>query len=64
MKKTIYLALALATGMVGFTSCEDQLDIEQKGVVDADVFYNNPDNALGSLTAAYQGFVGNVLGRL
>ena len=63
MKKTIYLALALATGMVGFTSCEDQLDIEQKGVVDADVFYNNPDNALGSLTAAYQGFVGNVLGR-
>lgn len=63
MKKTIYLALALATGMVGFTSCEDQLDIEQKGVVDADVFYNDPDNALGALTAAYQGFVGNVLGR-
>lgn len=63
MKKTLYLTLALAAGMVGFTSCEDQLDIPQKGVVDAEVFYNNPDNALGSLTAAYEGFICNVMGR-
>ena len=63
MKKTLYLALALAAGMVSFTSCEDQLDIPQKGVVDADEFYNNPDNALGALAAAYQGFTGNVMGR-
>ena len=63
MKKILYFTLALATSMVGFTSCEDQLDIEQKGVVDADEFYNNPDNALGALTAAYESFTGDVMGR-
>ena len=56
MKKSLYFALALATGMAGFTSCNDQLDIEQKGVVDSETFYNNEDNALGALTSAYEGW--------
>ena len=63
MKKSLYFALALATGMAGFTSCNDQLDIEQKGVVDSETFYNNEDNALGALTSAYEGFIVNVLAR-
>lgn len=45
------------------TSCEDQLDIEQKGVISSDNFYQTDDDAEAALVAAYEGFMCNVVGR-
>ena len=66
MKKILFstiLALA-ATGTMTFTtSCEDQLDIEQKGVVPMEKFYKTDADAEAALVAAYEGFMCNVVGR-
>lgn len=56
------LALAL-TGSVSFTSCESQLDIEQKGATWEDQFYKTDADAEAALVAAYEGFMCNVVGR-
>ena len=45
------------------TSCEDQLDIEQKGVVLPENFYQTDADAEAALVAAYEGFMCNVVGR-
>ena len=45
------------------TSCEDQLDIEQKGVILPENFYQTDDDAEAALVAAYEGFMCNVVGR-
>ena len=45
------------------TSCEDQLDIEQKGVVPMEKFYKTDADAEAALVAAYEGFMCNVVGR-
>ena len=45
------------------TSCEDQLDIEQKGVISSDNFYQTDADAEAALVAAYEGFMCNVVGR-
>ena len=45
------------------TSCEDQLDIEQKGVISSENFYQTDDDAEAALVAAYEGFMCNVVGR-
>lgn len=63
MKKTIYSALALAAGLAALTACEDQLDIEQKGVTATENFYNTDADAEAALVAAYEGFMCNVCGR-
>lgn len=63
MKKTLYSVLALAMGAVAFTSCEDQLDIEQKGVTSIENFYKTDGDAEAALAAAYEGFMCNVVGR-
>lgn len=56
------LALAMA-GMTTFTSCEDQLDIQQKGVTLPENFYKTDADAESALVAAYEGFMCNVVGR-
>ena len=56
------LALAL-TGTVSFTSCESQLDIEQKGTTYEEQFYKTDADAEAALVAAYEGFMCNVVGR-
>ena len=56
------LALAL-TGSVSFTSCESQLDIEQKGATSEEQFYKTDADAEAALVAAYEGFMCNVVGR-
>lgn len=64
-KKVLYstiLALAL-TGTVTFTSCESQLDIEQKGATSTEQFYKTDADAEAALVAAYEGFMCNVVGR-
>ena len=63
MKKTYIAALAMAAGLLGFSSCADQLDIPQKGVTPTDNFYASDADAEASLAAAYVGFMGNVVGR-
>ena len=45
------------------TSCEDQLDIEQKGVIPSENFYQTDADAEAALVAAYEGFMCNVVGR-
>jgi hypothetical protein len=63
MKKTLYAMLAIAAGVMLLPSCEDQLDIEQKGVTSIDDFYQTDDDAEAALVAAYEGFMCNVVGR-
>ena len=45
------------------TSCEDQLDIEQKGVISSENYYQTDADAEAALVAAYEGFMCNVVGR-
>ena len=55
MKKIIIPMLALVSG-VALTSCEDQLDIEQKGVTDIANYYAEKD-CESALATAYEGFM-------
>ncbi len=66
MKKIIFstlLTLAAAGTVTLTTSCEDQLDIDQKGVTPTDSFYKTDADAEAALTAAYEDFIVNVFGR-
>ena len=66
MKKILFstiLALAATGTMTLTTSCEDQLDIEQKGVIPSENFYKTDADAEAALVAAYEGFMCNVMGR-
>lgn len=62
MKKTLFSLLAIAA-TVPFTSCEDRLDIEQKGVTAIENFYKTDADAEAALVAAYANFATNVPGR-
>lgn len=62
MKKTLFSLLAIAAA-VPFTSCEDRLDIEQKGVTAIENFYKTDADAEAALVAAYANFATNVPGR-
>lgn len=55
MKKIIIPMLALVSG-VALTSCEDQLDINQKGVTDISTYYTEKD-CESALATAYEGFM-------
>lgn len=55
MKKIIIPMLALTAG-VAFTSCEDQLDIPQKGSITTENFYQSDADCLKALASAYEGF--------
>ncbi len=66
MKKIIFstlLTLAAAGTVTLTTSCEDQLDIDQKGVTPTDSFYKTDADAESALTAAYENFILYVFGR-
>ena len=66
MKKILFstiLALAATGTMTLTTSCEDQLDIEQKGVILTENFYKTDADAEAALVAAYESFMCNVMGR-
>lgn len=60
--KKIYLAALLGAGLV-FSACEDKLDIEQKGVITTDKFYDESDaSAESAMTNAYETFALNIAG--
>ena len=66
MKKILFstiLTLAATATMTLTTSCEDQLDIEQKGVISFENYYQTDADAEAALVAAYEGFMCNVVGR-
>lgn len=63
MKKTLYSLVAISAGTFAFTACEDQLDIEQKGVVAVESYYKNDDDCEKALTSVYENFNVNTVGR-
>ncbi|MCR4603476.1 MAG: RagB/SusD family nutrient uptake outer membrane protein [Prevotella sp.] len=62
MNKIIIPMFALAAG-VAFTSCEDKLDIEQKGTISTENFYATDADCEKALASAYEGFMVNTVGR-
>ena len=63
MKTKIFFAALLGAGMMTFTSCNDKLDIDQKGVIPYDEFYNNTDeSAESAMTNAYAQFALDIAG--
>lgn len=63
MKTKIFFAALLGTALAITPSCTDKLDIDQKGVVPYDSFYDNSDdNAESAMTNAYAAFAINIGG--
>ncbi|MDO4461091.1 MAG: RagB/SusD family nutrient uptake outer membrane protein [Bacteroidia bacterium] len=58
--KKILLPLICAT--LSFTACEDELDIEQKGVIAVKDFYNTDEDAQNAANNLYQSFILNIAG--
>lgn len=63
MKKTLYSLVAIASGVFAFTSCEDQLDIEQKGAIAIENFYQTDADCEKALATAYEYFQVETMGR-
>jgi len=63
MKKRLYSMVVLAAGAIAFTACEDQLDIEQKGVIALDNFYQTDADCEKALATAYEYFMVETFGR-
>ena len=63
MKKTLYPMVVLAAGAFAFSACEDQLDIEQKGVIAVDSFYQTDEDCEKALATAYEYFLIQTFGR-
>ncbi len=60
--KKIFFAAAMLSCMVCATSCEDMLDIEQKGTTSTDTFYKTDEDAQSALTAMYATFISEIGG--
>ncbi len=60
--KKIFFTVAMLSGMVLATSCEDMLDIEQKGTSSTDTFYKTDADAESALTAMYATYIGEIGG--
>ena len=59
MKKIIY---SLLSATLLFSACEDRLNIEQKGVIPFESFYQTDDDAQNALNNLYQSFCLNIAG--
>ena len=60
--KKIFLSVALLSGLMCATSCEDMLDIEQKGTTSTESFYKTDADAESALTAMYATYIGEIGG--
>lgn len=63
MKKILFPILSMAAVAPAFMACEDQLDIEQKGVISTENFYQTDADCEKSLTSAYDQFLTYVMSR-
>ena len=58
MKKYIILGLSVALAVFSTTSCnQDLLNIQQKGVIAYEDFYQTDEDAQSALTAVYAQFI-------
>ena len=58
MKKNIILGIIGATALLSFSACnQNLLDIQQKGVIAYEDFYQTDDDALSALTSVYAEFI-------
>lgn len=55
--------VAIASGVFAFTSCEDQLDIDQKGAIAIENFYKTDADFEKALATAYEYFQIETMGR-
>ena len=62
MKKILFPMIALLAG-VTLTSCEDKLDIEQKGSMTTENFYKTDADCQKALASAYESFQLYTVGR-
>ncbi len=60
--KKIFLSVALLSGLMCATSCEDMLDIEQKGASSTETFYKTDADAVSAVTAMYATFSNEISG--
>ena len=60
MKKILFPALFAFA--LGFVACEDNLDIDQKGVVTTESYYASDADAEAALANMYAKFIQNVAG--
>ena len=60
--KKIYLFALLGVAL-GFTACEDKLDIPQKATLTTGTFYQTDNDAAQALASAYEDFQCNTMGR-
>ncbi len=60
--KKIFLSLSVICAAACLSSCEDRLDIEQKGVISNETFYKTDDDAQNALNNLYQCFCLHVAG--
>ena len=60
--KKLYFAAAALSCLVMATSCEDMLDIPQKGTTSTDTFYKTDADAESALTAMYATYIGEIGG--
>jgi len=52
--KKYFLTAGLLTCVMGFTACEDQLDVDQHGATSSTSFYSNDTECLEGLSALYK----------
>ncbi len=53
MKKYIFIIAGLMATLIAFNACEDNLDIEQQGVISTDTFYETDEDALEAISTVY-----------
>ena len=61
MKKNIIFAIVGTVGLLSFAACNpDLLDIQQKGVIAYEEFYQTDEDAQSALTTVYAQFINNI----
>ena len=60
--KKIFISVALLSGLMMFSSCEDMLDVEQKATSSTSNFYKTDADANSAVTAMYATFTSEIGG--
>ena len=60
--KKIFISVALLSGLMMFSSCEDMLDVEQKATSSTENFYKTDADAKSAVTAMYATYAEEISG--